>query len=196
MPRDVLSKDEIRSRSESTAREHGGILPMHVAFFAHSIAYSASRSEAAFQEFEILAEVEAPDATIFAGIQEALTHAAALSRFFFPTKPIENELAATRGKKLRELFNVEDGSPLKWRHLRNALEHFDEDLDRFLLSFPVGYLIPSPIVTSHTIADEDLANIFKLVDPVAKICVLLGKKFEYAPIRSEVQRVLALAKDT
>ncbi|MBL7406354.1 hypothetical protein INQ30_29005, partial [Escherichia coli] len=72
------------------------------------------------------------DALIFATVQEALTHAGALSRFFWPVKK-DSLLAAARGEKLREAFALTDASPLKWRRLRNAFEHFDEDLDRYLI---------------------------------------------------------------
>jgi hypothetical protein len=81
-----------------------------------------------------------------------------------------------RGKRLRIGFDLSEDSPLKWRRLRNTFEHFDEDLDRFLLADRVGYFFPGPIVGSHELADEDLANIFKLIDPDKGICVVLGQK--------------------
>ena len=54
-------------------------------------------------------------------------------------------------------------SPLEDRELRNALEHFDERLDDFLLKDPVGYFFPGPSVQSHEIADEAPGQIFRLV---------------------------------
>ena len=116
----------------------------------------------------------------------------ALPRFFWPVKK-DCLLAATRGKRLRDAFGFDDASPLKWRKLRNAFEHFDEELDRFLLTDRVGCFFPSPLVAEHTLADEVIGNIFKLVDPKHGICVLLGEKFEFRQIRREVQRVLARA---
>lgn len=86
----------------------------------------------------------------------------------------DSELAAARGKRLREAFALDETSPLKWRKLRNVFEHFDEDLDRFLLHDRAGY-------------------IFKLVDPEHGICVLLREKFEFRPIRQEVGPVLTRA---
>lgn len=98
-----------------------------------------------------------------------------------------------RGERLRGAFNLDNESPLKWRRLRNAFEHFDEDLDRFLLNNSVGYFFPDPLIGQHTLADEAIGNVFRLVDPVSGTCVLLGHKFEFRPIRAEVVRVLSRA---
>lgn len=78
--------------------------------------------------------------------------------------------------------------------LRNAFEHFDEDLDRFLIEDPVGCFFPTPLVDDHELADDELGNTFKLVDPVHGICVLLGEKYDFANIRGEVRRILTKAR--
>jgi hypothetical protein len=104
------------------------------------------------------------------------------------------ELAKARGQKLRNAFSIGDASPLRHRKLRNAFEHFDEDLDNFLLKDPVGYFFPSAMVDDHRLADDELGNIFKLVDPSSGVCVLLGEKYEFGRIREEVQRVLCEAR--
>jgi hypothetical protein len=127
-------------------------------------------------------------------IQEALTHAAALSRFFWPGGKT-SVLTIARGKRLREAFDVGDTSLLKDRRLRNAFEHLDEHLDRFLLEEPTGYLLPDAIVDDHSIADEAVGEVFRLVDPVNGICVLLGRKFEYRPVRAEVKKILGRAQE-
>jgi hypothetical protein len=103
------------------------------------------------------------------------------------------ELAAARGERLRRAFNLTDESPLKSRSLRNAFEHLDERLDKFLLSDIVGYFFPSPTVGSDELTEDALGNFFKLVDPDHGICVLLSEKFEFGPIRGEAQRILKRA---
>jgi len=90
---------------------------------------------------------------------------------------------------------LDDASPLKGRELRNAFEHFDEDLDRFLLENDTGYFFPAPMVDDHTLADDQLGKIFKLVDPTHNVCVLLGRKFDFKSIRAEVQNVLYQAHE-
>jgi len=129
------------------------------------------------------------EAVVVATIQEGLTHAASLSRYFWPMKT-GGRLAAARGERLRTAFELTDESPLKSRLLRNTFEHFDERLDRFLLNDIVGCFFPSPTVGSHELSDNALGNFFKLVDRVHGICVLLGDKVEFRPIRGEVQRIL------
>lgn len=187
-----LNETTKKARENIIVKQHSGIYPVYEAFYIHSIIYSAERSEAAFQRFERAVTAKGEATLVVATVQEALTHAGALSRFFWPMKK-DMPLAVARGERLRKAFKLNNASPLMWRKLRNAFEHFDEDLDRFLLKDPAGYFFPGPLVDSHTLADEAIGNIFKLVDPEEGICVLLGEKFEFRPIRTEVQSVLARA---
>lgn len=190
------SAEDVRKVREALiAREHNGIYPVYEAFYIHSIIYAAERSETAFERFDEAVAADRPPELIFATVQEALTHAGALSRFFWPMKNKKNELAAARGNRLRDAFALDDTSALKWRKLRNAFEHFDEDLDRFLLEDRAGCFFPSPLVDDQALANESIGQIFKLVDPKHGICVLLGEKFEFRPVRSEVQRILSRARE-
>lgn len=187
-----LDEGERSGRSDLVIERYQGIYPVNEAFYIHSIMYAAERSERAFYRFDEAVTLGKPAALIFATVQEALTHAGALSRFFWPVKK-ENRLSLARGKRLRDAFGLNETSALKWRKLRNAFEHFDEDLDRFLLNDRAGCFFPGPIVDDHALADEAIGHIFKLVDPKVGVCVLLGEKFEFRPIRSEVQRILSRA---
>jgi hypothetical protein len=187
-----LDEKARKEREAVIVSQFGGIYPVYEAFYIQSIIYAADRSESAFLRFQETAVEGASAALVVATVQEALTHAAALSRFFWPVKK-DSPLAGARGKRLRESFALDDASPLKWRKLRNAFEHFDEDLDRFLTEDRVGYFFPAPLVDDAELADESIGHIFKLVDPTRGVCVLLGEKFEFRPIRQEVRRVLARA---
>ena len=162
---------------------------MFLAFYGMSIRYAAERSLEAFEMFEAQVVHEADAHSTFASIQEALTHAAALSRFFWPVGK-KNRLAQARGKRLREVFAMSEDSALRFRGLRNAFEHYDENLDRYLLEAPVGCFFPTPQVGNHELADEPVGNIFKLVDPKAGVCVLLGQKFEYRAVQREIEYLL------
>ena len=53
---------------------------------------------------------------------------------------------------------------------------------------------PGATVGDHSIADQSPGQIFRLIDPVAEVFVILGKKHDFAGVRSEVARVLELAK--
>lgn len=181
-------------RAETIVREYGGLYALHEAFYIEAITYAAERALNAFQEYQSSLYQNTKPAQVMALMQEALTHAAALSRFFWPTKK-DNLLAEARGKLLRVAFSVADKSPLKWRRLRNAFEHFDEDLDKFLLDLPVGPIFPSPIVGDYREYGSDINHFFKFIDPNNGLCFILGEKYEYRPIFQEVARVFSMARE-
>jgi len=122
-------------------------------------------------------------------ITEALTHAAALSRFFWPVGNA-GALAAARAAKLRTAFGLSESSALYGRDLRNALEHFDERLDQYLLEDHVGYFFPSPIIGDSRMAEDQLGHIFRLVDSDREVFVLLGRPYEFGPVRQEILDVM------
>jgi hypothetical protein len=104
-------------------------------------------------------------------------------------QPKQIEMRKKRGEYLRQQHSVTDDSPLHNRALRNAWEHFDEKLDTYLISNVAGYFFPNPIAGSHTLADDPIGRIFKLIDTENECLVLLGEKYFFAPIRVEVQRI-------
>ena len=187
-----MDKAELKRRQAIIANDWGGIFAPHEVFYIQSIIYAADRAGAAFERYDATVAEAASAELIVATVQEALNHAAGVSRFFWPIK--ETVLSKARGRKLRSAFEIDDTSPLRARKLRNAFEHFDEDLDKFLMGDPVGYFFPTPLVDDHELADDKLGNIFKLVDPIRGVCVLLGEKYEFESIRAEVKRVLAKAR--
>lgn len=184
----MVDEAEIAQRGAMIARQWGGIFAPFEAFYIHSILYAAGRAEDAFWRFDEAVDSAEDPGLIVATVQEALTHSAAISRFFWPMG--RSDLAKARGEKLRAAFGMEDASPLRQRKLRNAFEHFDKDLDRFLLADRVGAFFPGPLVEDHRLTEDGLGNIFRLVDPANGICVLLGEAFEFGRIRSEIERVL------
>lgn len=65
------------------------------------------------------------DGRVWCCIQGLLVTTANISKMLWPSKPEAKE----RGKRLRELFRVEEDSLLKDRKFGNHFEHFDERLD-------------------------------------------------------------------
>ena len=151
-----ITPEELEQRALQTAEECGGIQPMHTPFYTLSISYSAERALAAFDLYEHLLEHAADPAALISVVQEAVGHAGALSRYFWPSptgkRNNQYELKLARGKKLREMYKITDDSPLANRELRNAWEHFDEKLDAYVLSNDAGYFFPTPIINSHSLA--------------------------------------------
>jgi hypothetical protein len=188
-------KREIIERAVIVSSDDGGIIPYCEAFYIESILYAAGRAKEAFERYESMLKQEIEPAYLISIIQEAVGHAAALSRFFWPSgigfkepKEIQN-LRENRGIKLRKSFGLLDTSPLMNRSLRNAWEHFDERLDKFLLQNDAGFFFPSALIGSHTLADDPMGKIFKLLDQDEGCLVLLGEKYFFRPIKEEVLRI-------
>jgi hypothetical protein len=183
----ALSDEETNERREIVASKYNGILPYYEAFYIHSLMYAADCSANAFERYKAAVEDYESPTTIVATVQEALTHAAALSRFFWPILSKKRDpLREARGAALRVAFNLDESCPLYSRTLRNALEHYDERLDSFLLADRVGSFFPTPLVNTHTLADDSIRHIFKMVDPEKELFVLFGEKYEFSPIRDAV----------
>jgi len=188
-----ISKEELERRAEITATQLGGIQAIHRAFYQLSMRYSYERAQAAFQRYDQLSTVNDSASELIAAAQEAISHTAALSRFFFPSnlgpKSHRKALRFARAERLREDFSVSEDSPLANRELRDVWEHFDERLDEFLLLNDAGTFFPLPMHGSHTLADDPLGKIFKLIDSEEHCLVLLNRKFFIGPLRSELSRV-------
>lgn len=177
----ALSDQDRANRENVIASEYQGILPFFEAFYLESIAYTAGRAVRAFERFDLAARKGDSKEETVASAQEALTHVAALSRFFWPAR--KSALTQARGKKLRERFGIQEGSPLQSRELRNALEHFDERLDEFLVEDHYGHFFPAPMVDDASLSEETIGHIFRLVDPMASQFVLLGKQYSFGELR-------------
>lgn len=191
--------EELELRALQTVKECDGIQPMHTPFYTFSIRYSAQCCLSAFDLYERLLESGADPATLISAVQEAVSHAGALSRYFWPSpagkRNNQYKLKLERGKKLRDIYKVSEDSALANRELRNAWEHFDEKLDTYVLSNDAGYFFPTPIIDSHTLADNPIGKVFKLVDPHNHCLVLLGKKFFFEPIRCEVEKIFTVINE-
>jgi hypothetical protein len=190
-----ITIEELELRALQTVNTCDGIQPMHTPFYTLSIGYSAERCLSAFDLYEHLLESNAEPAALISAVQEAIGHAGALSRYFWPSpsgkRNNQYELKLARVKKLRDIYKVNEDSPLANRELRNAWEHFDEKLDSYVLSNDAGYFFPTPVMGSHTLADDPTGKIFKLIDPHNHCLVLLGKKFFFEAIRCEVENIFA-----
>jgi len=179
-------------REQRVIEEFGGILPYYEAFYIDAVLYLAGAARAAFTRFRAaLSCSQENHAAVVGAVQEGLGHAAALSRFFWPSE--KKKLAAARAKKLRLAFCMAE-SPLRNRALRNSLEHFDERLDEYLLADIFGIILPGPLVASHELADDNRGHVFRLVDPDALIFAVLGNKHAFGAVEIEVQRINSLAE--
>jgi hypothetical protein len=187
-----ISKSELAERRRIIAEDCNGISPPFLVFYVFSIQYAAGRSTQSFEMLERMIALRSSADSIMAEVQDALTHAAALSRFFWPAA--KDTLSQKRGTQLRTLFKIDDASALRDRALRNSFEHFDERLDEYLLRNNVGHFFPNAVVGAFKRSDEVPSHIFKLIDPIAGTCVILGEEFEYKHIFQETKRVWDIAE--
>ena len=195
-----ISEEELSRRAEILIQDYRGIEPHFEVMFLHSMLYASGRSLDSFQRFRRITDPRADADYAVSVIQEAVGHAAALSRFFWPASGRKRESSflrearILRGQYLREAFVISDDSPLANRSLRNAWEHFDERLDAYQLEVNGGVLLPGCLIESHGIADDPVGYTFKVLDPEAECLVLLGVRYFYGEIRDEVARVHRIAK--
>ncbi len=195
-----MTTADLDERAGLITDEWNGIFALYEAFYIHSIEYSADRSIEAFERYDAMRASGASGPDQVSAIHEALGHAASLSRFFWPSgagpraRPALRDLKDARARKLRQAFGSEDHSPLKDRSLRDALEHFDERIDLYLLTSDAGTYMPVPRIGDSTELPNGREHVFKLVDPDRQRFVILDKKFNFGEVRDEVTRILRLAR--
>lgn len=117
-------------------------------------------------------------------LQNIVLQGASLSRFFWPVRPGHEG----RGEHLRTSLGVTDASQLKNRDLRNALEHFDERLDRYLQANVVGYILPRYV--GPTLESDGVpSHLFRAYFFDRGVFSLLGQEYEMQPLVDEIGRI-------
>ena len=122
-------------------------------------------------------------------LQSLVNHAAALSRYFFPSARGKNKsLHEARGEDLRKAYAVKPDSPLGDRGLRNAMEHFDERLDLYFAEFKTGCFIPE-FVGLEPKKSGVPAHFFRAFFADTGRFQLLGETFAIQPLLDELHRI-------
>jgi hypothetical protein len=125
------------------------IWPPHEAFYIQSMLFNSTsavrsilRLESIFEKLPAKpseADLEPlPVKVILHDLQNMVTQAGALSRYFWPVRKKHK----ARGKLLRDTFVLGEDSPIFNRDLRNAMEHFDERIDIYFPQNIVGCFFP------------------------------------------------------
>ena len=122
-------------------------------------------------------------------LQEVLGHTAAISKYFWPAR--KGALYAQRGQQLRTVYGIDDTSPLQNREVRNAIEHFDERLDKFMKSFPTGTIYPS-YIGSRAKAEADSICCFRAYFIDNQVFRILDTEIHMPPILKEIGRIQEL----
>ncbi|WP_027711153.1 hypothetical protein [Dickeya chrysanthemi] len=125
-------------------------------------------------------------------LQNFINHSGAIARYFFPSmiggKADKKDLHKTRSEFLCKVFDIDEQSPLHDKKLRNAIEHFDERLDRYLENGIVGHIFPSLIMNKpeETDVPHHIFRAYYLNDGIYQV---LGERHHVQPILDEVVRV-------
>jgi len=169
------------------------IWPPHEAFYIDSMLFSTVAAAASVDavagtleavERGELARTDIDEDAFLNHLQHIVLQGAALSRFFWPVRAGHS----ARGAYLRTSLGITDASPLKSRDLRNALEHFDERLDRYLEANVVGYILPR-FVGRTPQKDGAPAHLFRAYFIDRGVFSLLGQEYEMQPIVDEIARI-------
>lgn len=179
----------------------GRIWPPYEAFYIHGMLFNA---QSAFRSIARISRAfdNLPDNWMEEGIDRTLTqailndmqniivHGAALSRYFWPIRKGHEE----RGAHLREALKIDENNPLYSRELRNAIEHFDERLDRYLSKGIVGIVIPEYVGPKPS-DDGVPGHLFRAFFTDAGEFRLLDSEHEMDPIVAEIIRIKDLLEE-
>jgi hypothetical protein len=174
------------------------IWPPHEAFYIKSMLFNAIAAASSIEQINAVMHVvrenspedplsALPVAYLLEHLQNLVLHAAALSRYFWPSR----EQHEWRGEQLRQAFAIDEGSALKSRDLRNAIEHFDERLDLYLQDGLTGEIIPEYVGPSPVGQGGPAMHLFRAYFVDTGDFELLGRRFSIPAIAGEVLRIRA-----
>jgi len=130
--------------------------------------------------------------------ENIVNQAGIISRYFFPTKdnrnPVKSRIHQLRGDKLRELFSIDNDNILTDRKFRNHIEHFDENLDKFLNQSVAGVIHPK-IVFQNSAQISSIMHLFKAYVVSDFKYISLNQEIELPPLIEEIYRIYNLTID-
>ena len=128
-------------------------------------------------------------------LQTILVSSANLSKMLWGsgTNKAERKAKEAERKPLRDSLQIEDGSPLRDRNLRNDFEHFDERVERwFGLSEHRNYMGRN-IGPPNMVVGLETGDRFQHFDPTTCVVTFWDRSVSLSEIIAEVQRILPLA---
>jgi len=193
----TLDEEERKRRARIIVDDHQGIHPPWEILYISHIQSTCRASLSAFSRFEELATAPSQQrnpGAAFEALTLAVAHAAVVSRFFKPSRQGIEALSRARGEKLARAFNVGAESVLNDRGLRDAIEHYDERLDEYLLNPRYGNTIGIGIGADAP-QQNDAVFPLRWVNIVDGKAQILGREYDYANTKREILRVLLLADE-
>lgn len=118
-------------------------------------------------------------------VQNIVVQAAAVSRYFWPVRKGHEK----RAEALKQQYQVTDSSDLRLsKELRDAIEHFDERLDKYLSSWPAGTFFPEYIGIEGK-RDGVPIHFFRAYFINSGTFEMLSNRYEIQPIADEIVRI-------
>lgn len=118
-------------------------------------------------------------------IQNVVLQAAAVSRYFWSVRKGHE----ARAEALKSRYQVLDTSALRMsKDLRDAIEHFDERLDKYLAAWPVGHFFPEYFGPEGRRSGVRV-HFFRAFFVDSGTFEMLGNRYEVQPIVDELVRV-------
>lgn len=169
------------------------IWPPHETFYIQSMLFNSTSAVRSILRLEnifsklpdrpTVEEIERlPTNLILNELQNMILQAGALSRYFWP---VRSDYKA-RGQLLQRCFAVSEASPLFNRDLRNAIEHFDERLDKYFSRGAVGCFFPEYVGAKPHDKDGIPGHFFRAYFVDTGEFRLLDEDFEMKPLADEI----------
>lgn len=129
-----------------------------------------------------------PDTEPWYSIQAFLVATANISKFLWP-----NPRKKARGEQLRDFLSVQDGSPLKWRKVRDSFEHFDERLDSWIAPGKGDHF--GRVYGPSDLLDFEPEDNARIYDPRSGHIALFGEEYDIREAVKEVERLHSILRE-
>uniref|UniRef100_UPI004049C991 hypothetical protein n=1 Tax=Flavobacterium sp. TaxID=239 RepID=UPI004049C991 len=180
--------------------EEWKIFPSHRVFYFECIKSSAESAISSWEKLNKIVsshELFKKEGIKLIDLSENIVNQSAIiSRYFFPSRDNRNvekdKIHQLRSQKLKDLYSINNENILTKRKFRNHIEHFDENLDKFLNDPVAGIIVPKTIFRN---SDEitSITYLFKAYIVEEFKFVSLNEEIELTKLIEEVYRIYNLS---
>lgn len=128
------------------------------------------------------------------GLDAALGALGNISKVFWPTRGAKADTVA-RCAHLRQEYGLGDGSMLQSRNARDAMEHFDERIDRWYRTSVRRNFADRIIASPEMIVGIDPEDYARHYDPAAHVITVSGAALEFQRVVGEVDALISLVRE-
>jgi len=182
--------------------EEWKIYPVYQVFYIECIKSSAESAISSWEKLNSI--ISDPELLKTEGItlldlsENIVNQAGIISRYFFPSRDNRNvekdRIHQLRSEKLKDLYLINNDNILTKRKFRNHIEHFDENLDKFLNNPVVGNIVPKTIYWSSSDINP-ITHLFKAYVVEEFKFISLNQEIELPKLIEEIYRIYNLSID-